>query len=146
VDRLGLNQVVVVENQDDPTRKGGRFVDQSGQNSLGRRWRRRLERAQHPFTDVGLNCLLQRRDQVGQEAGRDVVALVERELGDTNRWLDVGPTTVGPTTVGDPLAEQRSLAKADRGRDEGQPAVQTRIEALDRARARYVLSSEWRNV
>ena len=109
MDRLGFDQVIVIEDEDDPVGEGGDLVDQRGQDGLGRRRLRGLKRAQRSFPDVadrflsGLDPSLrqdspssrtfrprsgkrpQGSDHVGQEAGRVVVALVEREPGDLGR-------------------------------------------------------------
>ena len=38
VDRLGLDQVVVVKDQEDRLRQAGQLVDQRGEQGFGRRW------------------------------------------------------------------------------------------------------------
>jgi|GEM_PF-6303839 len=83
VNRLRLDQMIVVEDEDNRVGECGKLVDQSSEDGFGRRRLGALECTQHTFPDVGLNGL-QSSDQVGQEAGQIVVALVEREPGDGN--------------------------------------------------------------
>ena len=47
VNRLGLNQVVVVEDEDEAFREGGDLVDQGRQKRFGWRRLRGMERSQH---------------------------------------------------------------------------------------------------
>ena len=103
MDGLGFDQVVVIEDEDNPVGDGSDLVDQRGQDDLDRRWLRGLERAQHAFFDIGLNRL-QGGDEVGQEADRVVVTLIQREPGSANRWFD-------SLATGYPLAGQRRLAE-----------------------------------
>ncbi|MGD8792173.1 MAG: hypothetical protein PVF47_06435 [Anaerolineae bacterium] len=80
VDRLGVDQVVVVEDEDDRAGNGGQVVDQGDEDSFRRRRLGGLEDAQRPFPHLGLDRL-QGHDQVGQEAGQVIVALVQGEPG-----------------------------------------------------------------
>ena len=75
VNRLGVDQVVVVKDEDEAFREGGDLVDQGGQKRFGRRWLRGLERSQH----IGANArckpstwlrasVCKSRDEVGQKA------------------------------------------------------------------------------
>ncbi len=85
MDGLGFDQVVIVEDEDNPIGEGGDLVEQRRQDGLGR-WLRGLKYTQRPFSDVagrflpGFNCP-QGSDEIGQEANRIVVALVERYPG-----------------------------------------------------------------
>ena len=90
MDGLGSNQVVVIEDEDNPVGDGGNLVDQRGQDSLDR-WRLGgLKCAQRSLPDATNRFLLggrlplglngpQGSEHVGQEADGIVVALVERE-------------------------------------------------------------------
>jgi hypothetical protein len=57
VNRLGLNQMIVVEDKDHRAREGAPLVDQGSQDDLS--WRRLwgLERAQGCLSDVNLGGL-----------------------------------------------------------------------------------------
>ena len=101
-------------------RDGGDFIEQRGQHGFGGRRLRGLEHRQHPCANLRRNRL-QRRDEVGQKAGRVVIPCVQRQPGH------------GPAATGDPGADQRGFAKAGGGRDEGQLAVQPRVEPLEQA-------------
>ena len=61
VDPLGVDQVEVIEDQDDPVREGGYLVDQRGQDGFGRRWLGGAERAQCSFPDAGFELSARRR-------------------------------------------------------------------------------------
>ena len=50
VNRFGINQVVVVQDEDEIVRDGGDFIEQGRQNRFGWRWLRGLEHSQHPFS------------------------------------------------------------------------------------------------
>ena len=65
-------------------------------------------------------------------SGRIVVPFVQRELSDASFWFE-------PPAAGDPSAEQRRLAKAGWGGDQGQLAMDARVQSLDQARARHQL-------
>jgi hypothetical protein len=129
VDWLSRDEVIVVEDEDKSLRHGGNLVDQSGQDRVDAWWLGRLECCPGRLSDTGLAEAwdgLQGADQVGPKARRIIVALVEREPGDVRTRL----------AAGDPLADQRGLAKAGRGRDEGEFALEALIQSLDQARAR----------
>jgi len=73
-------------------------------------------------------------DAVGPKTGRVVVVFVQRDPGD------------GPLGARGPFAQQRGLAKAGRRGDEGELAVQTRVQPLDQARARHQACPDRGNV
>ncbi len=99
---------------------------------------RRLQRIQYVLANAGVNGL-QGRDEIHQEAREVIVALVEREPGNAPiRSLADWPIR--------PFAQQRGLAKAGRGRDERQLAIQARDQLLAQARARHQLRSDRRNM
>ena len=144
--------MIVIEDEDQRVGDGSDLVDQRDQDGLGRRRLRlrSLKRAQRAFSDVGLNGL-QGRDTVDQEAGRVVVAHVEREPGESgSREYGVrskGGIAIRPvlslystrsvlTPCLYPFAQQHRLAKAGWGGDKGQLAVQSRVQLLNQARAR----------
>ena len=55
MDGPGFNQVVIVEDEDNPVADGSNLVDQGGQDDLGRRRLRGLKRAQCSFPEIGLS-------------------------------------------------------------------------------------------
>ena len=69
-----------------------------------------------------------------EEANVVVVALVQREPGD------------GVLAANDPFAQQRRLAKAGRRGDEGELAVEARVQRLNQARARHQVGARWRDI
>ena len=99
--------VVVVQHQDQAVWQGGEVVEQRRQHRLGGRRLRGLERGQRALSHVRRDRL-QRRDQIGQKAGGVVVAFVQRQPGGRQ------------AAAGDPLADQRGLAKPGGGGDQGQ--------------------------
>ncbi len=109
--RPGVEDVVVVENEDQIAGDGGDVVEEGRQGRFGR-WRGlwRLEHGQYPVPDPGRHCL-QGRDQVGQETAGVAVAFVERQ-----------PRHRSPAAR-DPFADQRGLAKAGGCGDQGQPVA-----------------------
>ena len=123
VDRPGVEDVVVVEDEHDIARDGGDVVEQGRQRRLGWRGLRRLEHGQHPFADPGRDRL-QGRDQVGQEAAGVAVAFVERQ-----------PRHRSPAAR-DPFADQGGLAEAGRSGDQGQPVAGSEafVQPLDQSR------------
>ena len=123
VDRLGVEDVVVVENEHDIARDGGDVVEQGRQRRLEWRGLRRLEHRQHPVSNPGRHRL-QRRDQIGQETARIAVAFVERQ-----------PRHRAPAAR-DPFADQGGLAKAGWGGDQGQLVAGSEafVQPLDQSR------------
>ena len=77
---------------------------------------------------------LQSSNEISPKAGRIVVPLIQREPGD------------GTLAAVDPFAQQRGLAEACRGGDEGELAVQASVQPLEQARARDEVGSGWRNI
>jgi hypothetical protein len=67
VNRFGIDDVVVVQDEDEIVRDGGDLVEQDRQNRLGWWWLGRLEHAQHPLSNVRGNRL-QSSDEVSQKA------------------------------------------------------------------------------
>ena len=49
VNRFGINDVVVVKDEDEIVRDGGDFIEQGCQNRFDWRWLRGLENTQHPL-------------------------------------------------------------------------------------------------
>ena len=105
---LGLgDDVVVVEDQHTGVGVGGEVVDQAGDRVEGRRG------------GVGRGARLQPGPlqgghEVGEEPGHVVVALVEREPGDTDVGVSLGEAA-------DPLGEDGRLAEPRRRGDQPQP-------------------------
>ena len=142
VHRLGLNDVVVVQDEEEMSREGSNFVEQGRQHRLGWRGLRRLEHRQHPHSNFrgkpfalrpcfAQGKRLQRRDEVSQKAGGVVVPFVQRQ-----------PRDRSPAT-GDPFADQRGFAKAGGGGDEGQLAalIETLVQAFDQLGAPHNLGT-----
>ena len=119
----GINDVVVVKDEDETVRDRGDFIEQGRQNRFGRRRLGRLEYTQHPFPNIRVNRL-QTSDQVSEKACGVVIPQVQRHPGDR------------PLATGDPFADKRGFAKARRGRDEGQFPVRTLVQPLDQARTK----------
>jgi len=89
-----------------------------------------LERTQHPFSNVWGNRL-QGSDEISHKAGGLVIPFVQRKPGGLS------------LASGEPFAEERGFAKAGRGTDEGQYAVQTLIQPLDQAGAENSFRPRW---
>ena len=68
---LGFDQVIVIEDEDDPVGEGGYLVDQRGQDGLGRWGLRGLEHAQCSASDGRLQSSI----CPGQRSGRPGIAL-----------------------------------------------------------------------
>ena len=75
MDGLGFDQVVVIEDEDNPFGESGNFVEQRSQDSLSWRLLRGLKRTQCSFSNIGFNCP-QGSDEIDQEADRVVVPFV----------------------------------------------------------------------
>src|SRR3712207_1552557 len=119
VNRSGINNVVVVKDENEIVLDGGDFIEQGRQNCFGWWWLRGLERTQHPFSNVWGNGRLQSSDEVSQKACGVAIPFVQRKPGG---W---------PLATGEPFAQQRGFTKACRGRDEAQFAMQILVQLLD---------------
>ena len=53
----GINQVVVVQDEDERVRERGDLIEQGRQDRFGWRWLRGLEDTQHPFPNGRRNRL-----------------------------------------------------------------------------------------
>src|SRR5690349_14740205 len=116
----GIDEVVVVQDEDEWVGDaGGDIVEHGGENRLGRRRLRGLERAHHPFAKSGRDGL-QRGDEVRQKAGGVVVPRVQRQ---PCGWTG---------TPCQPLADQGGFPKAGRGRGEREGARQALLESLNK--------------
>ena len=94
-------RMVVIQDKDETVREGGDLIEQGCQNRFGGRRLRGLQHSQHPFANIRLNGL-QSGDEVRQKACGVVVPFIQRQPGDRP----------GSLASGDPLADQRGLAKA----------------------------------
>ena len=101
------DEVVIVEHEHKVLWDGRKFVDQERQNRFDCRRLWGLEHRRRRLADARLDRL-QRGNEIGQKADRVIVSLVYRNPRDRNLAL------------GEPTAHQRRLAKARRGRDEGE--------------------------
>src|SRR5688572_25284892 len=112
VNRFGLNNVVVVKDEDKIIRNGGDFVEQSCQKRFGWWWLRlrSVEHSQDPFSNIRHNHL-QSSNEVSQKASKVVVAFIQ---GKPSCWH---------LTLVEPIADQGSFPKAGRSGDEGQLAM-----------------------
>ncbi len=122
VNRFGINNVVIVKDEDKIVRDGGDFIEQSRQNRFGWRRLRGLEHAQHAFSNIRRNRL-QSSNEVSQKTCGVIIPFVQRQPGYRS-----------PATS-DPFADQRGFTKAGGGRDEGQFTVQPLVQPLDQAGA-----------
>ena len=124
IDRLGIDRVVVIQDEQKVLRDGGNFVEQGDQNGFDLQRLGGLERSQQPLANSRLDRL-QRFYQVRDEPRRIVIPLIQRQPGD--RLF----------ATCDPRADQGGFTKAGGGRDEGQPARPRKalIQPLDQARA-----------
>ncbi len=112
VDWCGIDDVVVVEDEDETVLDGGDLVEQGRQDRFCW-WRLGGEKgAKRAFSDLR-GDRPQGGDEVGQEARGVVVPFVKRQPGGRSR------------ETGDPFAEERGLAEAGGGGDEGKFAVQS---------------------
>ncbi len=102
------DEVIVVQDQHKLIGKGRDLVQQKSEKGFAdERLALRLEPGQCPLADVGPE-FLQCRDEVGPEAQRSIVALVQRESGHTVFILR------------NPFAQQRRFTEAGRSRDQDQ--------------------------
>jgi len=140
IDRSGIDQVVVVKDEDELPARGRDLVQERGQECFGARRLGGLERSQHLCSDAGEEGL-QRRDEVGQKARGRAVRCVQRKPGDAN-------PSFARLATGEPFADQRGLAEAGGGRDEGQFVAgrETLVQPLDQPGARDHLGSRWGDI
>jgi hypothetical protein len=57
VNRSGINNVIVIEDENEIVRDGRDLIEQDGQNRFGWWGLRGLERTQHPFSNIRRNGL-----------------------------------------------------------------------------------------
>jgi hypothetical protein len=130
VNGFRFDQMVIIQNKDDFLGDGSQIVDQGDQNGVGG-WRLRgLEHVQGPLADFSVNLLdlVKRCDEVDQESHRIVIIFIQREPGHLDRLaMDF---LVYPQ-IFQPMTDQGGFAKASRGGDQSQFAVQTILQAFD---------------
>jgi hypothetical protein len=104
---LGLDHMVVVQDQGNLNLVAGDFIQQRRQHRCGRGRLppRSMKDGQRLLAETWRNRL-QRRDEVCEELGRVVIRVVERQLGHQS------------LAAGDPLTDQQGFAKVGRGRDD----------------------------
>ncbi len=107
---LGLDDVVVVEDQHPLYLGLVQVIDDAGQDRFARRLGGRLEQLSGLGADLARGP--ERGDQVGEESLRVVVALVQRQP------RRCGRRRAAPA---EPLAQDRGLAEPGRRRDEHEP-------------------------
>ena len=127
VDGLGLENVVVVEDESEVVLNRIDFIDQCRQDRLDR-WRlRRTQHGQSALANTrphGLQC----GDEVGPEESGVIVALIKRD------------PCCGPFAGRgrcQPFGQQRSLAETRWRGYESQLALGPLAEAFDQSRVRY---------
>jgi hypothetical protein len=125
-------QVVVVEHEDDPLPESSQVVEEEREDDLDDLSASNRVRRQDAPPKLWLDAA-QSLDQVGEEASRIIVVLVEREPG--NRL---------PLLSRSPLGQQRRLAEAWRRRQQGQSAVRALAQKLEELGSGDVLRSERR--
>ncbi len=133
VDRFGIDDVVVVEDENEIVRDGGALVEQGRQGRFGWRRLRGPERTQHAFSNIRRDRL-QSGDEVSQKARGVAIRFVQRQ---PSGW---------PFATGDPFAKQRGFAKAGGGGDEGQFAVQTLVETPGQAGTEDGMGPRWGDI
>jgi hypothetical protein len=124
VDRLGLDQVVVVQHQHDRLGRTGQLVDHHGRDRLARTGLRAL---QEPGGLLGnpRGDRVQRGGDVAPEPHRVVVSLVQRQPGHR------------PPAASGPVGQQGRLAEPGRGADQDQLAARPLVQTLQQPRARH---------
>ena len=106
MDRIRIDQVVVVEDHGDLVCDFGQLVDQDPHQRLDGRHLRRTQRGQDPLADP-LFDLLERTHQVGQERAGSL----------SERSRETQATDFPSLELLRPIAEQGGLAEARRGGD-----------------------------
>ncbi len=110
MDRLGADDVVVVQHEREGSVQLAQIVDQADQEPL--EWWR-LGRLQHAKRRLGQVRLQrpQRSNHIGQEARWVIIIILERETGER---------VVAARIRSTPLANKRGLPETGRGRDQGE--------------------------
>ena len=80
MDRLGLDQMLVIEDETKVARDKGNLVNQGRNSRLNWWWLGRVEEGQRGLPDSGIDRL-KRSDEVGEEARRVVVVFLQRNPG-----------------------------------------------------------------
>ena len=120
MDRRGLDQLVVVQDQHHLLGLGDQIVDQHGQHRLQRRLAA-LEQGIDPLTDPGPQ-LVQGGGDIAPEPRRVTVAGIQRQPG---HRLPSAPS---------PIAQQAGLAETGRRTDQGEIVGRPLGEALQQPR------------
>ena len=81
VDRLSRDEVIIVENEGKSFRHRGNLVDRSRQERLDCKWLGGLQGRDDRLADVLVDSLCG-RDEIGQEVGWIIIALIQRQPGD----------------------------------------------------------------
>jgi hypothetical protein len=113
VHRLAVDGVVVVQRQDQATWQRRELVQHDGQDRIGRRRLRGLQRGQRALAHAGDNRL-QRGDQIGKKANGVAVPFVQRQPGDPRLWRLIQEKR-GSRQGCEPCADQGGFAGAGRG-------------------------------
>ena len=124
VNRFGIEQVVVVQDQDEMVRNGGQVIEQGRQQRFDGWGLRGLEHPHQPSSNRWRKGL-HRRDEVRQKAGGVILLCVQRQPG---RWC---------TAFGQPLREQGGFAKTGGGRDERERTLRSLRESREEMRAAH---------
>lgn len=130
VDVPPVDQVEVVQDQDEGCLTSGELVEEDRHEALVRLHRRGQIGKRRASPGRGR---LQCGDDVGPERRGLAVAFIEREPGDRQTWR---------RRVGQPIGEQRRLAKARWRRDEGEPGLEAAVEQRAKPRSRHDTGSQ----
>jgi hypothetical protein len=57
INGVGIDHMIIIENEDEVVRYCCKIIEQGCQNRFGWRFLRRLERTQHPFSEIWYDCL-----------------------------------------------------------------------------------------
>src|SRR3954469_20794679 len=80
INGLGIDRVVVVQDEDERVREGGDVIEQGRQDRVDGRWLRRLQHTHYTLSNRRRNGL-QRSDEVQEKAGGIAVPVIQRQPG-----------------------------------------------------------------
>src|SRR5690606_16018041 len=118
VNRLGIDQVIVVEDQYELIPGGGDVIDEGGQDRFDGRGLRGFKGGQYRRPDFRRDRL-HGRDEVSQKAARFAIAFIEGQPRDR------------PASAFDPLANQRRFPETGGSRNDGHSALQAPVQPFD---------------
>ena len=124
MDRLGADDMVVIQHQGEGVVKFVQIVDQAGQEGLERRGLGGPQVSERRLSQARLQRP-QRSNDIGQEARWVIIIILEREAGER---------VVAACIRGPPLADKRGLPKTGRSRYQGERKCQALAQAFQEAR------------